>query len=42
MALGGRDGGWAAAERPVIDSGDARVVVREFKSKLRLRNQGGF
>ena len=41
MVLGGSNGGRAAAERSVIDSGDNGVVVREFKSKLRLRYQHG-
>ena len=34
MVLGGSNGGRAAAERSVIDSGDNGVVVREFKSKI--------
>ena len=41
MALRGRNGSRAAAERPIIDPRDAGVVMGEFKSKVRLRNQRG-
>lgn len=41
--LGGDDGGGAAAEGTIVNSGNGRVVMREFRSELRseLRRRNG-
>lgn len=39
--LGGDDGGGAAAEGTIVNSGNGRVVMREFRSELRRRNGSG-
>lgn len=39
--LGGDDGGGAAAEGAIVNSGNGRVVMREVRSELRRRNGSG-
>lgn len=39
--LGGDDGGGTAAEASIVNSGNGRVVMEEFRSELRWRNGFG-